>query len=74
VRQRDPWTAAQATAAKAPVKFCITCSEPFTPLYRDSGGRPRLRDLKRWSASRALYGIVTFAQYRHFLGNFSPAA
>jgi hypothetical protein len=51
----DPWTAAEATASKAPVKFCITCTEPFGRLYRDRNGKPRLRDLKRWSSSRALY-------------------
>jgi hypothetical protein len=55
LRQPDPWTAAEATAANAPVKFCITCSEPFTRLYTNINGRPRLRDLKRWSSQRVLY-------------------
>jgi hypothetical protein len=55
VKEPDPWTAAEATAAKAPVRYCITCSEPFTRLYTNINGRPRLRDLKRWSAQRALY-------------------
>lgn len=55
MKEPDPWTAAEATAAKAPVRYCITCSEPFTRLYTNINGRPRLRDLKRWSAQRALY-------------------
>jgi hypothetical protein len=55
VKQSDPWGAAEATASKATVKFCITCREPFTRLYTNINGRPRLRDLKRWSAQRVLY-------------------
>jgi DNA-directed RNA polymerase specialized sigma24 family protein len=55
VKEPDPWGAAEATAATATVKFCITCSEPFTRLYTNINGRPRLRDLKRWSSQRVLY-------------------
>jgi hypothetical protein len=36
-------------------RYCIVCDAEYTRCYKNRNGKPRLRDLKRWSSSRVLY-------------------
>ena len=66
MKPADQWTTAEATAAKAkpPVKFCLECDQPFTRLYRDVNGKPRLRELRRWSWGASYSSKACCAAYR----------